>query len=255
MTTQQQTLETNGYLTLLTIGSESDGLSIQCRHSSHHFKNGVYQIGMDRVKHSLIALEFECRPRSTLSEKFRALMLAKLVRSNQHPPLVKFENESTLLIVYQHDGGDWSMDHPTEPTADHAFYRGLKFADGYATAQLRAIRAPIALEGTWGDDRTPLTVKREDLPLWKPIETRDLLQSIIEEFTAAGDIHADDYYATKSTPAPQAEAVRHTIDDARINRVNRFKADIERARATNDPAQLAAAERRFYAYLMAPPQA
>lgn len=249
MTTQQQTLENNGYLTL---GSESDGdLGIQCRHSSKGFgAGGVFTPGLGSTRNSLIALEFECAPASRLSDKFRSAMLARLIGDAQVQPLIKL-SDFTLALVYRHDGDDWELEDANDKTANRAWQHGLAFADSYATAQLQAVRTPIALEGSWGDDRTPLTVKREDLPLWEPVDVRGKLQGIIDEM--GDDIRVKGIYAPKTAPVDPLNSRAHNFEaDPRIARMNKLKADIERAQATKDPAQIKTAELRYYSYLMAP---
>lgn len=99
------------------------------------------------------------------------------------------------------------------------FDLGLRFTDRLsrceAPAQLVANCEAVPLDGTWLNDATPLTVKREALPTWNSDEMSPKFRALVDRFIAASEIvECEPYREPVRDHSPVAQLARIGVGQA-----------------------------------------
>jgi hypothetical protein len=155
---------------------------------------------------SVAVLEFTVDDPSPLAAKFSAALIRllapndKLLRKHVRP-LVRITETSTHFI-YRTDTDYVEM---TEGPGHHQlFQHGLAFPDApqFSRVALRAACSNVLIDGTWLNDATPLTVKRDALPTWDRDATAVKLREFVDAAIADGSIRERGPYIPPQ-PRPQ----------------------------------------------------
>ena len=167
---------------------------------------------------SVCVLEFSIEEPSEISTRFIAELLKavapadRLLRKHQRP-LVR-TSATTLHAVYRTDHAQVGLFDPEYAHDQRLLYPlGVRYTDGakYSpAARLSAHCGSAPVEaGTWLNDRTPLTVKRETLPTWDGDALSAKVHALVGKFIAAGDMRICEPYS------PPARDYSHEADLAR----------------------------------------
>lgn len=146
-------------------------------------------------KVSVAVLEFTIDQESPLVSKWIAELVKVIAPADKFlkrytRPLVR-TTSTTLHAVYQTATHNVALRDHTIPYRPELFREGFAFPDvsAHSIGLLRASCGSTLIEGgTWLDDRSPLSVKREVLAQWNGEELAAKLQALVERAIEAGDM-------------------------------------------------------------------
>lgn len=210
-----ETLQVNGYVaTVTTVAGIEHVYAAGSRADYFYMSPGDYASDtrqyMRAPTASIAMLEFVVRDASPLATKFIAELLEVVAPGDRLwkkyvRPLVR-TTATTLHAIYQTDTANVGLylDTPAH-IGRRLFEHGLAFPDAseFSTVELRAHCGTVTVDGgVWLNDATPLTVKREALPMWNSDETSSKLRVVVDRFIAAGELRErEPYRAPPPKPA------------------------------------------------------
>jgi len=193
-----ETLRGNGYFAHEdTTGSEPVAV-IRGAEPRHHYADGVTRetsrVVLPEVQ--LAMLRFEIDEPTKLSSKF-ARDLVELIapKGITSAPIIRI-TERTVEAIYRHERGGVGL---TDASGGERWPNGLRFADitnQYSRrAQLRADACDVQVDGRWLNGRSPITVRRDELPRWDADAiTKDLI-ALVERHGARGSLRVEGGYS------------------------------------------------------------
>ncbi len=212
------TLTDNGYNA--GVFQTGDALQLQLIGSRHdyYYQDGAFASDARTYMRDptviLAVLEFTVEEPSPLATKFAAELVKVLAPTDRLlkkylRPLVR-TTPTSVHAIYRSDTTPASLyDEYGRPMLEHGL--GFPDSDPYAIARLHG-GGNVPLDGSWLNDATPLTVKREALPAWNGETAAKSLRALVDRFVAAGEMRERGLYEP-----PPIVYERVELDPNRIN--------------------------------------
>ena len=223
-----ESLRSNGYSASAVRVDDVDRAQIIGARHDFYYQTGDYASGKttplrDPVV-NLAVLEFHAADESPLVTNFIGELLKIVAPTDRmfkkhSRPLVRTTATSVQAVYRAESHASVALVEKHWSGALHPLYEyGLIFADEPNTcaraAKFHAICGNVLVDvGEWLNDRSPLTVKRDDLPLWNQDEITPKLRALVDDFVESGKLRIGAGYLAPP-PNPQ---FTHSAPDISID--------------------------------------
>ncbi len=194
-----ETIEGNGYNAGVFQIDDALQLQLIASRIDYYYQDGAFasdsRTYMRDPTVSLAVLEFSVEEPSPLATKFAAELVKVLappdrVFKKHIRPLVR-TTPTTVHVIYRSDTTPASLYEGHMQMFEHGL--GFPDSDSYAIARLHG-GGNVPLIGSWLNNMTPLSVKREALPTWNGEAAAKSLRALVDRFVAAGEIRERGLY-------------------------------------------------------------
>jgi hypothetical protein len=142
-----------------------------------------------------------------------------LLRKREKPkplPLVRRTGTSVQLIYQTHDV-DAALRDPSLHWKPRLYAHGLQTSDERSVLALHAgmPSIPVGDSATWTDNRSPMTVARDALPLWDGEAASAAVAGLVDQFVTAGELSICGRYVEPPKPegffSPEQQLAREGV--------------------------------------------